>query len=120
MKLYGAAAVRINSAHSTVRNCAAENPADPGLIRNSLQKDMVCLPGGQYKVSDNVIAEEYADGTRVVRYQPVSAWETPEAINRLCEAFDKAVNRTDLDPLLLIPILDFLCIHPFKMNYPMR
>lgn len=94
-------------------------PPKPGMILQ-LHRDLYRFTGssagGQYKVSDNVIAEEHADGTRVVRFQPVPAWETPEAINRLCEAFDEALNRTDLDPLILIPIfvLDFLCIHPFN------
>ena len=72
--------------------------------------------GGAYKNSDNVIAEEHADGTKVVRFQPVPAWETPEAMDRLCSAFNDAVNGGEMDPLLLIPIfiLDFLCIHPFN------
>lgn len=72
--------------------------------------------GGSYKNSDNVIAEEHADGSTTVRFQPVSAWETSEAMEKLCSAFDKAVNDSEMDPLLLIPmfILDFLCIHPFN------
>ena len=72
--------------------------------------------GGSFKSTDNVIAEEHPDGTQVVRFQPVSAWETPEAINALCAAFEKAMNSMEMDPLLLIPmfILDFLCIHPFN------
>ena len=71
--------------------------------------------GGSFKNSDNIIAEELADGTQRVRFQPVAAWETPEAMESLCAAFDNAVTDADMDPLLLIPmfILDFLCIHPF-------
>lgn len=72
--------------------------------------------GGKYKNSDNVISEERADGTRVVRFTPVPAWETPEAMNNLCDAFNEAVNGSEMDPLILIPmfILDFLCIYPFN------
>ena len=72
--------------------------------------------GGVYKNSDNVIAEEDEQGNRFVRFQPVPAWETPNAIDEICLAFDDAINRTDADPLLIIPmfILDFLCIHPFN------
>ena len=72
--------------------------------------------GGKYKNSDNVIAEEHADGTKTVRFQPVPAWETSEAMDKLCDAFNDAVNTEEMDPLLLIPIfiLDFLCIHPFN------
>ena len=71
--------------------------------------------GGNYKNSDNVIAETDADGNRFIRFQPVPAWETPEAIDLACKAYDEAVKQ-GADPLLLIPtfILDFLCIHPFN------
>lgn len=71
--------------------------------------------GGSYKSSDNIIAEDHYDGTRTVRFYPVPAWETPEAMRQLCDAFDTAINNSELDPLLIIPmfILDFLCIHPF-------
>ena len=72
--------------------------------------------GGSFKNADNVIAEELSDVQRVVRFQPVPAWETPEAIRALCDAFQDAMQDAELDPLLLIPIfiLDFLCIHPFN------
>ncbi len=72
--------------------------------------------GGSYKNSDNVIAEERADGTRVVRFQPVAAWETTEYMNAICAAYDAALHDDAVDALALIPmfILDFLCIHPFN------
>ncbi|MCQ2604434.1 MAG: Fic family protein [Spirochaetia bacterium] len=72
--------------------------------------------GGNYKNSDNVIEEEHNDGTRTVRFNPVPAWETPEAMNNLCDDFNETVNSLEMDPLILIPIfiLDFLCIHPFN------
>ena len=72
--------------------------------------------GGNYKNSDNIITEELPDGTKMVRFQPVPAWETPEAIETLCNTFNDAINDPDIDPLLLLPIfiLDFLCIHPFN------
>ena len=72
--------------------------------------------GGSFKNSDNVIAEELPDETKRVRFEPVPAWETPEAMDRLCNALADALTDPELDPLLLIPmfILDFLCIHPFN------
>ena len=71
--------------------------------------------GGSFKPSDNVIAEELPDGTRRVRFEPVPSWETPESVNNLCDAFNEAMNKHTMDPLLLIPmfVLNFLCIHPF-------
>lgn len=72
--------------------------------------------GGNYKNIDNVIAEEHADGTKTVRFQPVPAWETPEYVNAICAAYDNALHDGEIDALALIPmfILDFLCIHPFN------
>ncbi len=72
--------------------------------------------GGRYKNADNIIAETDAEGHSKARFVPVSAFETPEAMEALCDAFMKAVNAEKIDPLILIPrfILDFLCIHPFN------
>lgn len=94
-------------------------PVRPGTILQ-LHRDLYKFSntgcGGNYKNSDNIIAEELPDGTRRVRFQPVPAWETPEAVENLCNAFSDALQSPDIDPLLLIPmfILDFLCIHPFN------
>ena len=94
-------------------------PPRPALIlqlHRDLYKYSGMSIGGSYKNSDNVIAEDRDDGTRVIRFQPVPAWETAEAMKSLCDAFDAALGDADLDPLVLIPmfILDFLCIHPFN------
>ena len=72
--------------------------------------------GGHYKTADNVIAETDAQGNKNIRFQPLPAWETPEAVDSLCRAYEEAVGKGDMDPLLLIPmfILNFLCIHPFN------
>lgn len=72
--------------------------------------------GGKFKNSDNIIAETDASGKRKVRFQPLSAFETPDAVDRLTTTFIEAVNADKYDPLLLIPmfVLDFLCIHPFN------
>ncbi len=91
----------------------------PGMILQ-LHRDLYRFSntsiGGSFKNADNVIAEELPDGTKRVRFAPVPAWETPEAMESLCMAFNEALNDPELDPLLLIPIfiLDFLCIHPFN------
>ena len=71
--------------------------------------------GGKYKSVDNVIAEIDVNGNKSIRFQPVEAWQTPEAINNICEAYNDAINN-GIDPLLIMPmfILDFLCVHPFN------
>ena len=72
--------------------------------------------GGTYKTSDNIIEEEDEQGNKFIRFKPVAAWETSEAMDRLCMAFDEVKLMGQTDMLLLIPmfILDFLCIHPFN------
>ncbi len=72
--------------------------------------------GGKYKNTDNVIAESGKDGKQRVRFVPVSAFQTAEAMEMLCSEFNSALERSEYDPLLLIPmfVLDFLCIHPFN------
>ena len=72
--------------------------------------------GGNYKNSDNIIAQEDEFGNKFIRFAPVPAWETPEAMEKLCLAYDEVLNKTDANALLVIPmfILDFLCIHPFN------
>ncbi len=88
-------------------------------IRN-LHAQMMRLaePGanGAYKAEDNVIAERMPDGRRVVRFQPTSAADTPEAMRQLVLAYVEARDDVAINKLLLIPcvILDFLCVHPFK------
>ena len=72
--------------------------------------------GGTYKNSDNIIAEKHADGTETVRFRPVPAFQTADAMLNLCTKYNEAIEAGTYDPLLLMPvfILDFLCIHPFN------
>lgn len=72
--------------------------------------------GGQWKNSDNVIAETNADGKHIVRFKPLAAFETPQAMDDLCAAYRQAIQQEIHDPLLLMAlfVFDFLCIHPFN------
>ena len=72
--------------------------------------------GGNYKNSDNVIAETDAEGHQKIRFIPVPACQTADAIEKLCSSFLDAWTADRIDKLILIPmfILDFLCIHPFN------
>lgn len=71
--------------------------------------------GGQYKKDDNLIMEVDASGKRRVRFTPVAARETKDAMEQLMLAYMDAKTNPNINQLLLIPcvILDFLCIHPF-------
>ena len=72
--------------------------------------------GGKYKTDDNVILEIDNDGNRRVRFRPIPASETAEAMEQLELAYMDARSNSNINQLLLIPcvILDFLCIHPFR------
>ena len=104
---------------STIHDSYEFIPVRPSIILQ-LHRDLYKFSGksigGAYKNADNVIAEEDNEGNRFVRFQPVPAWETPDSVEALCDAFDDAMVRNEADPLLIIPmfILDFLCIHPFN------
>ena len=71
--------------------------------------------GGLYKTDDNVIMETDSSGRRRVRFTPVSAEETADAMEQLILAYMEARNSYSINQLILVPcfILDFLCIHPF-------
>jgi len=73
------------------------------------------VTGGRWKDGENVIIERYPDGTERVRFRPVSAAETPQAMAKLVERYGTALLQDHRDPLVVIPltVLDFLCIHPF-------
>ncbi len=72
--------------------------------------------GGRFKNTQNYIAETHPDGTQTVRFMPLEPYETPEAVDAICESFNQILDSCDIDPLILIPcfINDFLCIHPFN------
>jgi Fic family protein len=70
---------------------------------------------GRYKTDDNIIAEIDENGRRRVRFAPVPAAQTSEAMEQLILAYMDARDNARINKMLLIPcvILDFLCIHPF-------
>ena len=89
-----------------------------GLVRQ-LHRDLYqfdASEGGKWKPSDNTIEETRPDGTKVVRFRPVPAFKTPEAIDELHRRFNILWDTGEIEPLLLVPayVLDFLCIHPLR------
>ena len=72
--------------------------------------------GGHFKNSDNHIVAKDENGIEHVIFEPLSPLETPIAIDRICEEFNRVSATEEVDTLLLIPIFihDFLCVHPFN------
>lgn len=72
--------------------------------------------GGRWKMTDNQIVERNPDGSiSRVRFEPVPAFSTPEAMARLKDQYKAAIIGEGNEPLVVLPltVLDFLCIHPF-------
>ncbi len=72
--------------------------------------------GGRYKNTQNSIVQKDKDGNTVERFQPLSPYETPSAMEQICDELNIALDKKEVDSLLLIPVFihDFLCIHPFN------
>ncbi|HHT66656.1 MAG TPA: Fic family protein [Erysipelotrichaceae bacterium] len=72
--------------------------------------------GGKFKDVQNYINATNAEGDSYTLFTPVSPFETPTAIENLCNEFNKAIDSHEVNPLILIPIFihDFLCVHPFN------
>ena len=71
---------------------------------------------GRTKNVQNYISATYPDGHTEVLFTPLAPFETPEALDRICEEYNRVIGNYEVEPLLAIPIFihDFLCIHPFN------
>lgn len=71
---------------------------------------------GQTKNVQNYISATYSDGRVEVLFTPLAPFETPEAIDAICNEYNRVIGNMELEPLIAIPIFihDFLCIHPFN------
>ena len=71
---------------------------------------------GRTKSVQNYISVTYPDGYSNVGFTPLAPYETEEALDRICEEYNKVIGNLELEPLIAIPtfIHDFLCIHPFN------
>lgn len=71
---------------------------------------------GHTKTVQNYISATYTDGHTEVLFTPLAPYETPEALDRICEEYNCVTGNFEVEPLIAIPIFihDFLCIHPFN------
>ncbi|MCD7827222.1 MAG: Fic family protein [Clostridiales bacterium] len=71
---------------------------------------------GQTKNVQNYISATYPDGHTQTLFTPLAPFETPEALDRICEEYNRVIGNFEVEPLIAIPafIHDFLCIHPFN------
>lgn len=71
---------------------------------------------GQTKNVQNYISATYPDGHSEVLFTPLAPYETPAALDRICEEYNRVIGNFEVEPLIAIPVFihDFLCIHPFN------
>lgn len=71
--------------------------------------------GGSFKNVQNYISATDEVGKRFTLFTPLAPYETPEAMQEICDEYNHAIGEGRVDPLLIIPVFihDFLCIHPF-------
>ena len=71
---------------------------------------------GRTKTVQNYISATYPDGHSEILFTPLAPFETPEALTRICEEYNRVIGNMEVEPLIAIPVFihDFLCIHPFN------
>ena len=71
---------------------------------------------GRTKTVQNYISATYPDGHTAVLFTPLAPYETPDALDRICEEYNRVIGNMELEPLIAISVFihDFLCIHPFN------
>ncbi len=71
---------------------------------------------GKTKTVQNYISATFPDGHTETLFIPMEPYETPEALDRICEEYNRVIGNAELEPLIAIPVFihDFLCIHPFN------
>ena len=71
---------------------------------------------GHTKNNQNYITAQYPDGHVETIFTPLAPYETPEALDQICEEYNRVIGNMEVEPLIAIPIFihDFLCIHPFN------
>ena len=71
---------------------------------------------GKTKAVQNYISAAFPDGHTETLFIPLAPYETPEALDRICEEYNRVIGNAELEPLIAIPVFihDFLCIHLFN------
>lgn len=71
---------------------------------------------GKTKSVQNYISATYPDGHVETLFTPLAPYETPEALDKICEEYNRVIGNMEVEPLIVVPIFihDFLCIHPFN------
>lgn len=71
---------------------------------------------GRTKNVQNYISATYPYGSTKILFTPLAPYETPKALDAICDEYNRVIGNMELEPLIAIPVFihDFLCIHPFN------
>ena len=93
----------------------SSDPINPGpRVNATAESCSLVIPA--FLIAWSTTGTTYPDGHTEVLFTPLAPFETPEALDRICEEYNRVIGNYEVEPLLAIPIFihDFLCIHPFN------
>lgn len=85
-------------------------------LHKILYSHMANPVAGKTKTVQNYISATYPDGRVATLFTPLDPFETPTALESICNEYNRVIGNMEVEPLIAIPIFihDFLCIHPFN------
>ena len=85
-------------------------------LHKMLYSHMQNPASGRTKTMQNYISATYQNGQVKILFTPLDPFETPLALDKICEEYNRVIGNAELEPLIAIPVFihDFLCIHPFN------
>lgn len=104
---------------STIKESYEDIPINSDTILK-LHKDLYKYSdkssAGKFKDRQNYVIERNVKGEEFVTFTPLNPVETPNAIEKICQEYNKAIEKEEVNPLIFLSVFihDFLCIYPFN------
>jgi Fic family protein len=97
----------------------ADIPFEPKYVmqlHGTMHRYVGTRDAGKWKTVDSTVTEKLSDASTAVRFVPVKAMLTAQAMDDLHAGFSNALSEDVYSPLLLAAgyVLDFTVIHPFR------
>ena len=71
--------------------------------------------GRTYENRAELHQRDISDGHTEILFTPLAPYETAEALDRICEEYNRVIGNMEVEPLIAVPVLfTILCIHPFN------
>lgn len=104
---------------ATIHANGADIPFQPRYVmqlHGEMHRYVGTRDAGKWKTLDNTVTEKLPDGSTAIRFKPVAAMLTPQAMDDLHDGVRDALAEGTYSPLLIAAayVLDFTVIHPFR------